>query len=1085
MSRQYDSATPSSADPSPKSSTTRTSSREPSDQDSAGDQHEGPTLGSARPSPPQSPQGVSSSSEGYPSWLPKRPPPPAPRSTLQSSVVGMYSEPGPSSEPFVGGRKATPRSVRIVSLQGSSQWEKDPRARREPTEQSRVFSAPSHARVWSRATSAGMTPTLLGSAFASQLPRPKFRDSGLHLEMLRNPTWKARLLFYLFPLFVFAHIPLQTFFDFNAVFILILLAKYPNPEAPGVPGSGKNWALGAAAYIACWAVWIFVVFIVYELVYSFWRRWRVKRPLMFPLYLSSPGFNLVSMTSYTNFCFMYHIRTSAFSGEHGALRDGLAETAYFYSQNWPTVALLLPRAALSLALLLAFWIPQPGEIALIDAGISQRSGTFFRASDGTLTNYARGVLVANAAWTAWRVLVLLLSLVGLWILSGHGCAGICGPRFRWEEEDAEKAISVVSDNLSTTDALPWSWRECTLLRVKDAHDFCLIAKPPRPVPGATKGDDHEASVPFEGIERVFAAVGLPSGNQPARRGVLSGELFESPVPPEEGEMEGEKDVASTSAPELSTILPPPVAVRAKEKQSVAPTGPLLSYPFAGYPAQVSSEESVPFPPSPHTEEEREVPIHSAGEEAEGGDEEEEEEEEEEEGEEEEVEESEGPSDRRTSGSMSSLGRPVVSRYPFQFRRPTRGSASSASHMTPQTQSTPYSRQSHSTQSQSTQSRSTRISRSTQSTGNRESSDSPLSNGASNASSPLGSSFSGSVIPMPPRHPQVQRRARAGTVPVMPSSPGSPTPAATASGRPRARTRTESVLADTSMTFGQIPRSQFDSDSEMMHDESLMDVPEAEGSIEEAEQHDSVGLLSAGPSPRASRANLRRRGSGISHHRSTGSRSRSGTGSRSHSRSRTNSGTSRSDSARSRAQSLIEAIGAASRSSIDLVRSRANSMVRLSDSPFESSASDAVLSSPENHTFGHPLREQWRGDEAPARDVPQGADVPLPPSDPSSGSGSESQQGDSPQQLRTAPSTLSTSAPSEQTLELSAHTERLGVPIVRRLTTAEGESRPDISTANQSYVTSPATIQDTTDSSGRTPSSWGGMEQYPGGTWRPA
>lgn len=197
-----------------------------------------------------------------------------------------------------------------------------------------------------------------------------------------------------------------------------------------MPGSGKNWALGAAAYIACWAVWIFVVFIVYELVYSFWRRWRVskcsilpavhvlpvdkydvlERPLMFPLYLSSPGFNLASMTSYTNFCFMFHIRTSAFSGEHGALRDGLAETAYFYSQNWPTVALLLPRAALSLALLLAFWIPQPGEIALIDAGISQRSGTFFRASDGTLTNYARGVLVANAAWTAWRVLVLLLSL---------------------------------------------------------------------------------------------------------------------------------------------------------------------------------------------------------------------------------------------------------------------------------------------------------------------------------------------------------------------------------------------------------------------------------------------------------------------------------------------------------------------------------------------------------------------------------------------------------------------------------------------------------------------------------------------------
>lgn len=130
---------------------------------------------------------------------------------------------------------------------------------------------------------------------------------------------------------------------------------------------------------------------------------------MFPLYMSSPAFNLVSMTSYTNFCFMYHIRASALFGEHASLRDAFAETANFYSQNWPTVILLMPRAALSLAVLLAFWSPQPGAIAQGDAGISPRDGTFFRA-DGTLTDYARGVLIANAAWTAWRILVLFLSL---------------------------------------------------------------------------------------------------------------------------------------------------------------------------------------------------------------------------------------------------------------------------------------------------------------------------------------------------------------------------------------------------------------------------------------------------------------------------------------------------------------------------------------------------------------------------------------------------------------------------------------------------------------------------------------------------
>lgn len=130
---------------------------------------------------------------------------------------------------------------------------------------------------------------------------------------------------------------------------------------------------------------------------------------MIPIYLSSPAFNLAAMSSYSTFCFLHHIRYSAFFGETGSLRDGLAETFWFYSQNLPTVALLLPRAGLSLALLFAFTSPQVGVVALADAGITHRDATFFRGEDGTLTNYARGVLIANAAWTAWRLLVLLCS----------------------------------------------------------------------------------------------------------------------------------------------------------------------------------------------------------------------------------------------------------------------------------------------------------------------------------------------------------------------------------------------------------------------------------------------------------------------------------------------------------------------------------------------------------------------------------------------------------------------------------------------------------------------------------------------------
>ena len=155
---------------------------------------------------------------------------------------------------------------------------------------------------------------------------------------------------------------------------------------------------------------------------------------MLPLYFSSPAFNFVAMSSYTNFCFMYYIRLSAFTpftssstthavtnttnthgktertqSHAGSFQSGLAESFYFYSQNLPTVALLVPRAALSLALLLAYSGQVPAGDENDNLGVfGRRDGTYFR-DNGTLTGYARGVLIANAAWTAWRILVLLVS----------------------------------------------------------------------------------------------------------------------------------------------------------------------------------------------------------------------------------------------------------------------------------------------------------------------------------------------------------------------------------------------------------------------------------------------------------------------------------------------------------------------------------------------------------------------------------------------------------------------------------------------------------------------------------------------------
>jgi hypothetical protein len=83
---------------------------------------------------------------------------------------------------------------------------------------------------WCREVSAigELSPTTLLSS--SQTPDarlraaiatpPKFRSPDLHLELLRDPSFKTRIHFYLWPFLVLAHVPLQTFLDFNAVYIL-------------------------------------------------------------------------------------------------------------------------------------------------------------------------------------------------------------------------------------------------------------------------------------------------------------------------------------------------------------------------------------------------------------------------------------------------------------------------------------------------------------------------------------------------------------------------------------------------------------------------------------------------------------------------------------------------------------------------------------------------------------------------------------------------------------------------------------------------------------------------------------------------
>jgi hypothetical protein len=83
------------------------------------------------------------------------------------------------------------------------------------------------------------------------------------------------------------------------------VAKFPNPDAPAVPGSGRrNWVLGAVAYLACWVLWILGIFLGYQVLYSYYRRWRLCEYLKLSTFLPCHSTTSVAVASTFAFCIL-------------------------------------------------------------------------------------------------------------------------------------------------------------------------------------------------------------------------------------------------------------------------------------------------------------------------------------------------------------------------------------------------------------------------------------------------------------------------------------------------------------------------------------------------------------------------------------------------------------------------------------------------------------------------------------------------------------------------------------------------------------------------------------------------------------
>jgi len=461
--------------------------------------------------------------------------------------------------------------------------------------------------------------------------------------------------------------------------------------------------------------------------------------------------------------------------------------------------------------------------------------------------------------------------LGLWAMSGMACGGLCGPRFRWEEDRNEKFMHTDAAE-EEADAIPWGWRECTRLRIQDAHDFCMTTRPSHP-PKPKRVEEEE---PFEGLDRVLAAVGFPQQPAPARRGMLSQDLFTLPPPPP---LQG-----------IGDILPPADLNRPSTDGSQPPIKN-LPYPFNEYPTATGSSAGppVPFPtpapaahPRPSTDtgtgtaDVTDMMTDEVVDTEEMGDEELlDEEDEHDSAEIEDLDEDDDDYDggerspaERTSGSMSSLGQPLPmahTTYPFAYGRPSRATSAATrttgTHSRPsQSASSHVGSGSHPSQRVDTESpRSIEYSSSSGSYNPRDSRGMPI---------PMPMPM---AMPAPPRHPHPRARARTSSQ-LLPDDLDAE----------RARTLSAAPSMGSSSAGDPTPERVYEGSE---HEVDLAESLDGTDYTSQTDAHDDVQLLSPGGVRQTRHSN--------------------GSGSNSHSSGITGSMASISAGIRSRTQSLID------------------------------------------------------------------------------------------------------------------------------------------------------------------------------------
>ncbi|OCF59651.1 hypothetical protein L486_02323 [Kwoniella mangroviensis CBS 10435] len=311
---------------------------------------------------------------------------------------------------------------------------------------------------------------------------PRFKKKELNLGIVRRRGWGQRLAWLGLWIIWLVNGLLSLFFDVNVIYILV---------------HSKSWQFATAAYGVLWAISTMVIWVGWEVGYEFWRRWRLPRPAVEPIYSSLPACLHLSLISFNHFTFLLHIRTSPLGTPYS--RDIIPETCHALIQLVPGLLPLLPRAAIAVVVLISFWAPAADVQAPYGGAVDEtslRDSNFFRSdSPGELTRYAKGILLTFTVWIALRLVVVIASGIGLWVNSGRPLGGLIGhrlsrrkkvstgapttprkPKSSLQPRDPSTTSSPQKSWVDQENEFDWAWRERTRSRIQDAFELCMIRR---------------------------------------------------------------------------------------------------------------------------------------------------------------------------------------------------------------------------------------------------------------------------------------------------------------------------------------------------------------------------------------------------------------------------------------------------------------------------------------------------------------------------------------------------------------------------------------------------------------------------------